>query len=190
MKRLAILTVAVLVLSYGCAQKQSVMPGAITKTNTAVVSQTNMMQKDFLQIGFDLIENESIGELKIGMLAKDVEAYLGSDCVKNKPETWGADGLVHQGWSYKKKGVFIGMVIEGGKTNLSFITIFAPSTLTTKRGIGVGATTEQTLNAYRDEVEHFAETDYSIVAGSIYGGIVFGLDKGKVSSIFIGASAE
>ena len=55
----------------------------------------------------------------------------------------------------------------------------------------VGSTEAEVIKAYR---RHYNKEDSTagslVVAGPIYGGVTFEITKGKVSQIFIGASAE
>jgi ribose 5-phosphate isomerase len=67
----------------------------------------------------------------------------------------------------------------------------APCDLRTWLGIGIGSTYEQTVKAYKDYIDKEMSDKARIVAGSIYGGVIFSFDsKGKVNGIFIGAAAE
>ena len=71
------------------------------------------------------------------------------------------------------------------------ITAVAPSKLATARGITIGSTEDAVKKAYgsvRDKEN--SEAGKTFVAGSIYGGVIFRFEGGKVSEIFIGASAE
>ena len=44
--------------------------------------------------------------------------------------------------------------------------------------------------AYSDKINADESSDEMIVVGSIYGGMVFSFENGKVKQIFIGAGAE
>jgi hypothetical protein len=47
------------------------------------------------------------------------------------------------------------------------------------------------MKAYiREYQKEESETGKTFVAGSIYGGVIFGFKKGKVTQIFIGSAAE
>ena len=71
------------------------------------------------------------------------------------------------------------------------ITLAAPCTLATKRGIRIGSTEQEVKKAYKKDWNKEDSTSSGrFVAGSIYGGIVFEFQNGKVSRIFLGAAAE
>jgi hypothetical protein len=80
---------------------------------------------------------------------------------------------------------------RGGKKAIESITLTAPCTLATKRGIRIGSPEKEARKAYKKDWNREDNAlSGSFVAGSIYGGIVFQLQNGKVSRIFLGASAE
>ena len=64
-----------------------------------------------------------------------------------------------------------------------------PCEYKTKQGIGIGSSVKEVQAAYPNQLNP-AVNDTKLVAGTVYGGIIFGLDGGVVSSIFIGAAAE
>ncbi|HEY5535156.1 MAG TPA: hypothetical protein VIL99_09520 [Ignavibacteria bacterium] len=106
---------------------------------------------------------------------------------------YGADDSEHQFWLYKSLGLKIDFVKDDSKTLfVSSVKINSPSNLKTSRGIGIRSTKDEVLNAYKDEINSEESKIYEgmIVAGSVYGGIIFDIKNGKVTSIFIGASAE
>jgi len=153
----------------------------------AVFLSTGWCAGNYSQVGFDLMKNETIGSLRIGASDVDVLKIMGSAQTKSKATVWGADGLEHQKWNYPAKGIELGMVRDGVLQNVDRITIKSPCGWKTKRAIGIGATEQEVRNAYKDEINPNAK---GLVAGTIYGGIIFSLNDGLVSSIFIGAAAE
>jgi hypothetical protein len=78
---------------------------------------------------------------------------------------------------------------QGGQTVKS-ISISAPCSYKTNRNIGIGSTSDEVLAAYKAEIEEENISESEILAGSVYGGVVFHLENDRVSSIFIGAAAE
>jgi len=149
------------------------------------------VKKDYGQLGTALMENESVGLIKIGSTDKDVVKILGKDAVKGKAEVWGADGRTHQEWNYKKAGVSLGFVNHGKKWIVSSISVEKPCNLKTTRNIGIKSTREEVCNAYENEIDPENAGDASkIIAGSLFGGVVFTIEKNVVTAIFIGASAE
>ncbi len=142
---------------------------------------------------FALMLSESIGSYRIDQPAAEVEKTLPEKPEKGEEEWWGADGGFHQEWICRDSGLHFDMVAnsKGGKQIVSAITVVAPGKLKTAKGIGVGATRGEVLKAYGDEIkEGNPGKDEQLVAGSIYGGIVFTLENDRVVKIFLGAAAE
>jgi hypothetical protein len=98
-----------------------------------------------------------------------------------------------QEWHFPKQGLTLAMSSEkkgGAKTILS-ITAEVPCELVTSRGIKIGSTWATLAKAYRDvQNKEEGEAGKLFVAGSVYGGVMFHLEAGKVTQIFIGAAAE
>jgi len=141
----------------------------------------------------DLLAGERIGSLRIGLHESDLKKAIDCD-LKRGPETlWGADGEYHQTWQCPACGLKLGMVSEkrGGMKSVESITLTAPCTMATKRGIRIGSTEQAVRKAYKKDWNKEDSTQSgSFVAGSIYGGILFQFKDGKVSRIFLGAAAE
>jgi len=139
------------------------------------------------------LENEALGKIKLGQKAADVTALLGQPDSKGKDAEWDAIGEWVQEWRFKSHGLVLNMSSKskaGAKTVL-MITATAPSKLATARGIHIGSTIAEVTTAYgkvQDKEE--SESGKTFVAGSIYGGVIFTFDDGKVERIFIGAAAE
>lgn len=149
-------------------------------------------QKDYLNIGFEIMKNDNIGFMKMGTGDKEVVATLGKADEKNKITVWGADGKYHQSWIYKSKGIELDLIGDEGKQILNMIIIKAPCKYETARNIKIGSTREAVLVAYKEEVDTSEGTSKSssVVVGSVFGGIIFGFTDDKVSNIFLGASTE
>jgi hypothetical protein len=144
---------------------------------------------DYLKIGFDIMKNEAVGFLKIGLAAAEVLAGLGEPADKSPIRIWGADGLEHQKWRYPAKGIEFDMVKRDGAFLVNMISITTPCEYKTKQGIGIGSSAKEVQAAYPNQLNP-AVNDTKLVAGTVYGGIIFGMEGGAVSSIFIGAAAE
>ena len=141
--------------------------------------------------------DESIGGLKTSARAPAVIALVGEPTTKSEPIVEEATGETVAAWTWPAKGLEIRVAIVGDVTMVTGIKITAPSTLTTSRGIGIGApraAVESTYAAFRTMGRDAEEPDPSnedrIVIGSIYGGTFFDFKDGKVASIFVGANAE
>jgi hypothetical protein len=142
---------------------------------------------------FSLLKEERIGDLRIGYSEKEVIKTITCVLKRGPEELWAADGAYHQKWKYAGCGITLDMVSEkkGGPKSIGSITIVKPSNLSAKRGIRIGSSEQEVMNAYKsywnkEDSEHFGR----FVAGSIYGGLIFHIENGKVSSIFLGAAAE
>jgi len=143
---------------------------------------------------FALMNSEKLGTLKLDMPLSQIT--LPASCGQPQKDTetfWGADGALHQDWVYTACGLELGLVREK-KTDpqhLFSLTLRAPSRLKTLRGIGIGSTAQAVLKAYAAEYNpEESQKGQTIVAGTVYGGLIFTLKQGKVSEIFWGAGAE
>ena len=145
--------------------------------------------------GPDPVREEKIGELEIGTPAAVVVEKHGEPKKKDRIEMQEATGDYVQTWSYPDQGLTLGMYSDSRKSaqTIGAITIKAPSTLTTKLGVGIGSPRKVVLDAYgkmRDPEFPSGDKEEVFLAGSIYGGIFFTFKKDKVSEIFLGAGAE
>jgi hypothetical protein len=134
-----------------------------------------------------------LGKLHHGMPAAQAAGLPGCVFTKNKLATSEVDGAWHQSWSAKGCGVTLGFVAKEKTAALTLdqIEIQAPSQIKTDRGVGVGSSEADVRMHYLKDINAEDSTPQErIVLGSIYGGVVFGLEKGRVVSIFVGAAAE
>ena len=148
---------------------------------------------DYGQVGFDLMARDSVGPIKLGMTESEVPAALGTPDEESEAQMWGADGLKHSDWTYTNEGLTINMVEStNGESEFVAYTInaAAPCALATQKGIKIGDGKDAVLAAYGDAIDPTTVTEDSIVAGTVFGGIVFTLQDGNVTSIFLGAAAE
>lgn len=167
-----------------------VTPAQPRKTQTAAAAAS---KQDYGAIGFELIRTEALGSMHDGLAGAEVVQALGEPEEKSEATEWGADGAVHQTWNYPSKGIELDMIENEQKEQaINMITIKAPCTYRTKRGIGIGSKWEEVMAAYRNEIDlaNQESPKESIVAGTIYGGVIFSLENDQVVSIFIGAGAE
>jgi hypothetical protein len=128
------------------------------------------------------------------MAEKDVHANIACKPKKSKEVFEAATGDYIQTWEYSKCGVELKMSSErkGGSRTVASIAVSSPCNLVTVRGIHVGSTEAEVLEAYGryQEEDGGTEKGKQFVAGSIYDGMIFGFRDGRVSSIFLGAAAE
>lgn len=141
----------------------------------------------YLQAGFTLMKTESIGPLRIDDTDTTVLKVLGEPEEKSGPTVWAADGNEHQSWQYPQRGLKIGMVRKNNGQVVDRIAVQSPCDWKTTRGIGIGSAEAEVRTTYRSEINPNSK---DLVAGSVYGGIIFRLSEGQVSYLFIGAAAE
>ena len=163
--------------------------GFIREHDVALINQ------DLFEAGFELLKHDSFGGLHYSMPYVDIIEYMGPPDREHEPEYWDADGLYHWSVYYEMYGYMqISFVNdtnqkEGGRV-YSILTATYHSE-TTVRGIRLGSTRDEVLNAYADIINAEDSRGNRIVAGSVYGGIMFFMDhEDKVEWIFVGASTE
>lgn len=138
-------------------------------------------------------EGDSLGKLKLDQTASQLTAIAGKPDDKGKDTLWGATGEWVQEWRFAAGGLKVNMASgkKGGAKTVSSITATSPCKLATSRGIHVGSSEAEVRKAYGNvEDKEQSERGKTFVAGSIYGGVIFTFEKGKVTQIFIGAGAE
>lgn len=170
-------------------------PTNVSETSAAqesnkVEKPTDSNDKDYLDIGYSLMKNESLDFLRENLLDAEVIKNLGEPEEKSEAVVWGADGLEHQTWYYKTKGIKLDMIRDKDNQVVNMITITSPCSYKTKKNIGIGSTLDEVTSAYGDEIEPSYAKENIIVVGSIYGGMIFHFENNHVSLIYIGASAE
>jgi hypothetical protein len=134
-----------------------------------------------------------VGKLHLGLSEKEVKQIIPDKPTRGPEELMGADGLYHQEWKYAAAGITLGMDSKkkGGLKTVDSITLSSPSKLQTQRGIGIGSTEAEVAKAYGQFRNAEDEQAFGgFVAGSVFGGVMFNFEQGKVSRIFIGAAAE
>jgi len=134
-----------------------------------------------------------VGDLLLGLSDVKTIELLGQPDTKSKAEEWGADGLIHQDWVYKSKGIKLNMDNNTGKDKQTIfsITISSPCTFKTKKNMGIGSTYKEVMAAYEKDIDKSATDNKTITVGSVYGGIIFTFSKAdKADTVFIGAAAE
>jgi hypothetical protein len=141
----------------------------------------------------EIPELESVGGIRLNQKGTKVVAVLGEAPEKGEWETWDFDGVDRQTWLYSDAGVELTMArTDDSGITVDRIDVMKNSKLRTARGIGIGSTRRDVMNAYKDDLAPEEEqTDpASVVIGSIYGGIIFDFENDKVTRIFVGAAAE
>lgn len=139
------------------------------------------------------VDQEAFGKLALGQKAEAVVALLGKPESKGRDVMWEAIGERVQEWKYPAQGLILNMAsgTKGGAKTVYSISASAGCPLATARGIRIGSTEAEVRKAYgKVEDRESGVRGESFVAGSVYGGVIFQLAKGKVTGIFIGAAAE
>jgi hypothetical protein len=141
---------------------------------------------------FILLKTEQIGKLQIGLSEQKVKQNINCALKREPEQLWGADGAYHQKWKYVDCGITLGMVSarKGAPKSIESITLNSPSRLSTKRNIRIGSDKKAVMKVYKAEWNRESNRSDYFVAGSIYGGLMFQFQNGKVSEIFLGAAAE
>jgi hypothetical protein len=142
----------------------------------------------------NIMSREKIGELKMWMKAKEVVALIGEPASKGENEEWGADAAFHQDWNWPALGLRLDMVSNSkrGEKEVGSMSLKAPATLKTAKGIGIGSSRAEAMKQYGKlkDPDFSDDLEKQLIAGSIYGGLMFDFEKDKVVSIFLGAAAE
>jgi hypothetical protein len=141
---------------------------------------------------FKLLEEERIGAFSLGLSEKEVVNNLNCPVLYGKNQLWEADGLYHQEWTYVNCGLILDMTSsdKNGTKSIESITLMAPGKLKTRYGVGIGSTEKEVMEIYKNYKNKVHSSENIFVAGSIYGGVIFTFEEGKVVNIFIGAAAE
>ncbi|MGQ0738793.1 MAG: hypothetical protein ACT4OJ_07010 [Bacteroidota bacterium] len=140
------------------------------------------------------IDIESFGDIKLGQPYLEMKKVLGDPDTKSPAIEWAADGLLHEDWIWKAKGLVLNM--SSDKNNVSgtmvifTITATAPCTFKTKAGMGIGSTYAEVQDAYKKDIDPEATDKTQITVGSVYGGIIFNFKNDKAERVFLGAEAE
>jgi hypothetical protein len=160
--------------------------------NATIGSPTITQPLSVVKDEFSLLRNERIGNLQIGLSEAKVKQRINCTPKREPERLWGADGAYHQTWKYVDCGITLSMVSEkkGAPKSIESITLNSPSRLSTKRNIQVGSSQKAVMKAYKSEWNRETSGADLFVAGSIYGGLIFQFQNGKVTQIFLGAAAE
>jgi hypothetical protein len=138
-------------------------------------------------------ENEIFGGwLKLELDQKIVENKLGPPDFMDEDVYLGATGTFMQTWFYKSLGISLEMESEnkGETKKVRNISIMSPCNYKTSKGIGIGFNEIIVKKRYKGLIDSTFSDESSIVIGTVYDGIVFSIEKGIVTKIFIGSLAE
>src|SRR4051812_23107807 len=137
-----------------------------------------------------LLKAESLGGLRLGLAENDVIQLLGKPAEQGKLVLQEADATYVQTWRYPAKGIALVMTTGAKKTGpktITSITARAPCDLGTKAGCKIGSAEKDVRQAYAQYADpEQPKKGAEFVVGSVYDGIIFNFERGKVSRIFFG----
>lgn len=138
-----------------------------------------------------VLEGESLGGVKPGMEAKEVEKLVGKASKKGKAVAEEATGETVATWEWKKAGLRVTFSDAKKKPVARMISLGAGAKLKTQKGVGIGSTLEE-LDAAYSEVRRppDGEDQTQFIVGTMYLGMSFELKDGKVVAVYWGALAE
>ncbi len=196
MRQLLLLTLIVILI--GCKPGSKEKTGAEVSNDSTVItapqkdSSISAQPESTAQTG--KIDIESFGDLKLGQHYKETIKAIGNPDSKSKAVEWGADGLMHEDWNWRGKGLVLNMSSDrtNAESSLSIfsITSKSPCSFKTKANIGIGSSYAEVQEAYKKDIDATATDKTQITVGSVYGGIIFTFKDDKVATIFLGAAAE
>lgn len=189
--KLYLLTGTVVLFIISCNSSTNEKPVPDVRKDTTAIITTDSAGKTATSTG--KIDIESFGDIKLGQPATQLMRVLGKPENKTKAIEWEADGLLHEDWTWKSKGLIINLSSEiGDTTTLKVFSIRAkaPCTFKTKANIGIGSSYAEVQEAYSRDINAEESNKEQVTVGSIYGGIIFTFRNDKVESIFLGAAAE
>jgi hypothetical protein len=182
---------------FGC-KNEKIIPKEVQTSNLEKIanvkeikSKPELEGESFEDLGFKLMQTETLNELKLGLTKNQVTNLLGIPSEISENELWEADGEYHQTYYYKELGIELDMMGDVDKLKkINMITITAPCNYRTSRNISIGSTFIEVENAYKSYFNNDFSDKKTFVAGSIYGGVIFNFENEQVQSIFIGAAGE
>jgi len=183
-----------IIVIFSCNENNSNTVSVVPKnkdSNSILKNSDKLVEKDFDALGFDLMEKETLGTLKLGLKLSELKNILGEPNIIKENVLWDADGEFHQTIIYSNYGIELDMM---GKKEMdkiiNMITVESPCEYKTGRGVAIGSNYQDVEKLYKDYINPTFSDNEIIIAGSVYGGVIFKFEKEKVKSIFIGASAE
>jgi len=141
----------------------------------------------YFDLGIKLMREEKFGDLQLRIPLKKALSILGNPDEKGEMVLWSSDGEYHQSFVYTDKGITLDVIgeKEADKIMVS-IDAVSPCTLKTSSGIGIGSSYNELVNTYKDYLIPGEYGPDYVVAGTLYGGILFILEDEKVVQIFFG----
>jgi len=155
------------------------------------------LNSEIEKIGWELMRTEKFGEIKLGIDSISVVEILGQPDSVTTVNYWGADGGYHNEWVYTTIGLTIGLNRIPDHPDSKFhecltdrMTMTTPSLFSTNRRIQIGSPKIEVMSNYKLAIADTLGYNNHIVAGTVYGGLIFQFKQDSVVSIFLGAAAE
>lgn len=136
--------------------------------------------------------DETIGQLMVALDEATVIQVYGDADQTSEPKLVASDGLVHKTSTYGRLGLELDYVEINDVYVINTVVAKAPFDGKTSRGIGIGSSEAEINAVYGDDInaEEMQSFEGKIIVGTIYGGLIFTMDSGAVSAMFLGAGAE
>jgi hypothetical protein len=141
----------------------------------------------------DLLTADHIGGIKIGMSLDEVKNLLGEPSSRDQLQNWAADGRWYATYYFSRMGLTLNMGSDDSacfKPTVASITATPVCPFRTARGVAIGSSLADVRSRYEPFIDNAQSSDTVVLAGSLYGGLIFELEKGKVKKMFLGAAAE
>lgn len=187
MKKLLLIP-AILAFSCNGTGKHNAPPVETAKIQNRDTTETTEMPQLY-EPGDEVVDKW----LMIGTPSATVIEKLGKPVVVETGEMSEVSGMYPEVWDFPDKGIRLAMESEDPKSADKIVgdfSVYGSSASKTSRNIGVGSSRKEVKQAYGTDINKDESSDESLVAGSIYGGVIFTMDNDKVSEIFVGAAAE
>lgn len=177
-------------------------PSAEQKVEDEVIKNAEYFEK----AGMDLVDNEKVGEIHMGMSREDLFQLLGNpENIGATPEQWGADGRYHITYLYEQQlesyFEFTSSSEDEGfiLINANFGSKFPGKT---SRDVGIGSSSDDVIAAYKDEYNELQSIENNtkekqtqrgnqmLIMGDLLSGLCFYVDPqtNLVSSILLGTT--
>lgn len=140
----------------------------------------------------EISDVQALGALKLQLPESALEAILGKPGREGKEVLEAATGMTVKNRLYPRHGltVTLGRSDPGGEWLVERFKATAPCQLKTPQGVGIATPVTRLKALYGSLLEKETSSPSQWVVGSIYGGVIFNVQGGKVTSIFVGAAAE
>jgi hypothetical protein len=146
---------------------------------------------DYASLGYEIIKQDAIGKIKIGLDINSVENYIGKPDSITDLHFSEVNGEYYQEAFYYELGLELDFELkEDSIKTVKMVFAKSPCSFKTTKDIEIGSHYDSVLVAYDKYVNPDDTYEEQITAGTIYGGVIFLLENKRVQSILIGAGAE